>query len=91
MPDNNSDIEDHDNLSSDGELRSIGSSPTGINFKPTPNLTDRSSPPSILSVQGSSPNEINGGSPSSTPLTSVQAALAALKAGQMSLNQVGSF
>ena len=50
---------------------------------------ERSSPPSMLSVQGSSPGDIlmNGGSPNSS-MTSVQAALAALKAGQMSLNQV---
>ena len=81
MPDNHSDIEDHETLSSDGDPRSIGSSPSGLVFKTHPG--ERSSPPSALSVQGSSPTEI---SPNS--LSSVQAALAALKAGQMSLNQV---
>jgi hypothetical protein len=99
MPDNQSDIEDHENLSSESEVRSIGSSPSSlnclnspnsINFKSMANMgQDRSSPPSMLSVQGSSPGDIliNNGSPNSS-LTSVQAALAALKAGQMSLNQV---
>jgi len=96
MPDNHSDIEDHDNLSSDGEVRSVGSSPSGgLNFKSNLMMTstDRSSPPSsALSLQGSSPTfeagQLNGVSPNSASITSVQAALAALKAGQMSLNQV---
>ena len=92
MPDNQSDIEDPDNLSSDdGELRSVGSSPSGTGFKSMiRNLTDQSSPPSILSsVQGSSPCEVglNGSSPPNS-ISSVQSAFAALAAVQMSLNQV---
>ena len=96
MRDNHSDIEDHENLSSESEVRSVGSSPSSLNclnslnFKSMASMgQERSSPPSMLSVQGSSPGDIlmNGGSPNSS-MTSVQAALAALKAGQMSLNQV---
>ena len=84
---NHSDL-DNDNdenpSSDDLELRSVGSSP---NEPTSRTLTDPSSPPSILSssIQGSSPG-MNGGSPNS--ISSIQAALAALKAGQMSLNQV---
>ena len=99
MPDNHSDSEDHENVSSESEFISIGSSPSSLNCQTSPNSLnfksmanmgqDSSSPPSILSIHGSSPGDIlmNGGSPNSS-LTSVQAALAALKAGQMSLKQV---
>ena len=99
MRDNHSDIEDNENLSSESEVRSVGSSPSSLNclnslnFKSMASMgQERGSPPSMLSVQGSSPGDIlmNGGSPNSS-LTSVQAALAALKAGQMSLNQVSLF
>ena len=81
-------FDSNDNQSSDDlDVQSVGSSPNG--FKTSQTSTDASSPPSMLSsVHGSSPT-LNGGSPTSaTSMSSVQSALAALKAGQMSLNQV---
>ena len=81
-------FDSNDNQSSDDlDVQSVGSSPNG--FKTSQTSTDASSPPSMLSsIHGSSPT-LNGGSPTSaTSMSSVQSALAALKAGQMSLNQV---
>ena len=86
-------FDSNDNQSSDDlDIQSVGSSPNGSGFKTSQTSTDASSPPSMLSsVHGSSPT-LNGGSPTSAAsLSSVQAALAALKAGQMSLNQVSLF
>jgi hypothetical protein len=84
--------------SSDGDIRSGKSSPDddsdALNLTSTtpPTSTTRtttrtsSSPPSLLPFHPSDP--CPSGSPTTAAMASVQAALAALQAGQMSLNQV---
>ena len=91
-------VKDIDEMtSSDGDIRSGKSSPDdsdALNLTSTthptstilPTARTSSSPPLLMPFHSSDP--CPSGSPTTAAMASVQAALAALQAGQMSLNQV---
>ena len=100
-----SDVNQESGLLADAyeEIRSIGGDSVGtggtsvedvLSAAGVFNTNNQGSSPPSCTTSGSSPGDVlpkNKSSPTSSAIASVQTALAALQAGQMSLNQVQKF